>query len=270
MSTLSDIAGAAVGLTPAVWTVLAVRLKRAANTVGAPGAVVRGAQGAIAAGTPAAGKPATGKAPAMSLKVDKGLFSGSEQAAQVETALRTLADHAKGYGTAAFADGEPVAPLIGAVVFRTGQLFERLTGKGTAQQVRMAESRYADILAKVTRLNAPEYLGDILAHPELWENADQRLVTVRSVLDGVVNQIITNIRQVNTSTDLDFQVAKAALDALGAEEEFSALHTSLAAGSAPVAASVTAGAPTAAGAHAVDGDDEDDDHHERAAGWLLG
>jgi hypothetical protein len=96
---------------------------------------------------------------------------------------------------------------LGQILENSTELFERLEKKGTQQQARVAAVEYTDTLAKLNRALGSDYYLDILAKPALWEDPDRRLKEVRDAIGATQQQLIKNIRQVNASQDLEFQVA---------------------------------------------------------------
>lgn len=96
---------------------------------------------------------------------------------------------------------------LGQILENSTELFERLERKGTQQQARVAAVEYTDTLAKLNRALGSDYYLDILAKPALWEDSDRRLKEVRDAVGATQQQLIKNIRQVNASQDLEFQVA---------------------------------------------------------------
>jgi hypothetical protein len=96
---------------------------------------------------------------------------------------------------------------LGEILENSTELFERLEKKGTQQQARVAAVEYTDTLTKLNRALGSDYYLDILAKPALWEDSDRRLKEVRDAVGATQQQLIKNIRQVNASQDLEFQVA---------------------------------------------------------------
>jgi hypothetical protein len=91
------------------------------------------------------------------------------------------------------------------------ELFTRLNKKGTTSQQRMAEVEYADKLPKLIEALGNNYYIDIVEHNELWDNSEERLEAVGVAVKAVEKQLVENIRQVNASKDLEFQVALGSL-----------------------------------------------------------
>lgn len=96
-----------------------------------------------------------------------------------------------------------------------GQLFSRIKKKGSEQSRRLADQKYQGIMAKANDLAGADYLGDIVLHPDLWNEPHQKISSVLHALKSVDSQIVDNIRQINASKELEFRVA---LDSLLQDE----------------------------------------------------
>ena len=127
-------------------------------------------------------------------------------AAQVQTLHSLSVDYA-----AAGAAGHPVAGQtaqdMDAIADNVTQLFQRLAGKASEDQRRLAEIEYGDKLGKLTAALDRTYLLDILTHPHLWDDPEERVSEVRDAVVGVSEQLIENIKQVNAQRALHFQVS---------------------------------------------------------------
>jgi len=108
------------------------------------------------------------------------------------------------------------ASQIGASIqSHLGQLFSRIKKKGSEQSRRLADQKYQGIMAKANDLAGADYLGDIVLHPDLWNEPHQKISSVLHALESVDSQIVDNIRQINASKELEFRVA---LDSLLQDE----------------------------------------------------
>lgn len=96
---------------------------------------------------------------------------------------------------------------IKIIIDNLQELFTRLKKKGTESQQRMAEVEYEDKLPKLIEALGSNYYIDIVEHNELWDNSNSRLQAVAEAAKAVQKQLLENIRQVNASKDLEFQVA---------------------------------------------------------------
>ncbi len=127
-------------------------------------------------------------------------------AAQVQVLHALSVDYA-----AAGVAGHPIAGQtaqdVQAIAENVTQLFERLAGKGSEDQRRLAEIEYGDKLAKLTAALDRQYLLDILIHPNLWDDPDERVSEVRDAVVAVAEQLVQNIKQVNAQRALHFQVS---------------------------------------------------------------
>lgn len=97
------------------------------------------------------------------------------------------------------------------IVRNIQELFTRLAKKGTNGQRGIAEVEYVDKLTKLNEALGSNYYIDIVNHPELWDDAQQRLDSVAEAVNAVKSQLIENIKQVNASKDLEFQVVLSSL-----------------------------------------------------------
>ncbi|MCB1274365.1 MAG: hypothetical protein KDB25_08245 [Leucobacter sp.] len=86
-------------------------------------------------------------------------------------------------------------------------LFVRVRQRGTEQQMRLLISQYQDTLSKLTKALADDYYGDILRNPHYWTRPEDRIREVQLAVEAVDAQAIENVRQLNESRDLEFQVA---------------------------------------------------------------
>ncbi|GAA1975702.1 hypothetical protein [Microbacterium pumilum] len=126
--------------------------------------------------------------------------------AQVQTLHALSAEYA-----AAGLAGHPIAAQtsqdLDAIADNVTQLFERLAGKGSEDQRQLAEIEYGDKLAKLLAAADRHYLLDILIHPNLWDDPDERVSEVRDAVVAVSEQLVDNIKQVNAQRALHFQVS---------------------------------------------------------------
>ncbi len=126
--------------------------------------------------------------------------------AQVQTLRSLSVEYAK-----AGAAGHPIAGQtaqdIAVIADNVTSLFERLGGKASRDQRRLAEIEYGDKLGKLIVALDRRYLLDILTHPHLWDDPDERISEVRDAVVGVSEQLVENIKQVNAQRALHFQVS---------------------------------------------------------------
>ncbi|MDR1392926.1 MAG: hypothetical protein LBJ62_03010 [Bifidobacteriaceae bacterium] len=143
-------------------------------------------------------------------RVDKKLFDNSEHADSIERSLLKLKELVGLYGgdrAKYTVRGQPVFVPINTVIADVQELFRRLRASGSAQQTRLAQVKYADLLRKLILTVGPEYYKDIVDNPRLWTSPQERLDAIGGALNAVHDQILENIKQVNASKDLEFKVA---------------------------------------------------------------
>ncbi|GAA2244176.1 hypothetical protein GCM10010401_16720 [Rarobacter faecitabidus] len=100
-----------------------------------------------------------------------------------------------------------LGPLLAGLQGHVAELFVRVRRRGTDQQIRLLQSQYKDTLGKLLKALDDDYYGDVRANPQYWSNPDARLTEVQRAVGSVDRQAVENIRQVNESRDLEFQVA---------------------------------------------------------------
>lgn len=135
----------------------------------------------------------------------------------VREAVDRLGDLAAGYPGI----GQRISALAGHIT----DLFVRVERRGTDQQMRLLQSQYKDTLSKLLKGLSPDYYGDILANPQYWSGPEARTAEVHRAIDAVDHQVIDNIRQVNESRDLEFQVALGSLVRAVDEAKLSDVYT---------------------------------------------
>jgi hypothetical protein len=121
--------------------------------------------------------------------------------------LRALSGQYAALGAAGNETAARTARDIDAITANTTQLFARLAEKGSEDQRALAEGEYGDKLGKLSAALDRRYLLDILVNPHLWDDPDERVVEVRDAVDGVAEQLVGNIKQVNARRGLHFQVS---------------------------------------------------------------
>lgn len=87
------------------------------------------------------------------------------------------------------------------------ELFGRLNRKSNRQSQRLAEQSYLSTVKKLNGALSEDYFGDLIKNPNLWENSGEKAKKVLDALESVNRQVIENIRQVNASKELEFQIA---------------------------------------------------------------
>jgi hypothetical protein len=87
------------------------------------------------------------------------------------------------------------------------ELFARLDRRNADDQHSIAVVEYDDKLRKLTAALNRDYLLDILTHPHLWDDPDERVQEVLRGLHEVSAELLENIKQVNARRGLHFQVS---------------------------------------------------------------
>jgi hypothetical protein len=119
--------------------------------------------------------------------------------------LKQLDDTARKHSKLA---NDALAPQLAKIINNLQELFNRIHKQGDGgNNERLAEIEYSDKLTKLVEALGPAYYLDIAEKPDLWDNPDERLHAVDQAVDAVEYQLVENIRQVNASKDLKFQVA---------------------------------------------------------------
>jgi len=127
---------------------------------------------------------------------------------KLKSQLEKLADIIERYRALKYVD---FANELSATLSNINELFARLERKGSKSQKGVAEVEYTTTLERLNGALGEDYYIDIARRPDLWDRPNERLSEVRSAAKAVDAQILENIKQVNSSRDLDFRVA---LDAL--------------------------------------------------------
>ncbi|WP_353815092.1 hypothetical protein [Agromyces sp. SYSU T00266] len=130
--------------------------------------------------------------------------------------LRTLAGEYAQVGARGNAAAQQTANDTMRIAENVEELFVRLDRAGGGQRG-IAAIEYDDTLRKLTAALDRDYLLDILTHPHLWDDPDERVREVRDAVVAVSGELVENIKQVNARRGLHFQVS---LDGLiGGREE---------------------------------------------------
>ncbi len=101
----------------------------------------------------------------------------------------------------------PTARPMNSILLHLNELFTRLERKGVENQKSLAELEYSNTLKQLNNALGSDYYLDIAQNSRLWDRSGERLAEVEAAAKAVDNQLLLNIRQVNSSKDLDFRVA---------------------------------------------------------------
>lgn len=96
---------------------------------------------------------------------------------------------------------------IAGIAVNVEELFARLDQRSGADQRGLAAIELDATLRKLTAALDRDYLLDILTHPQLWDDPEERVREVRTAVTAVSEDLVQNIRQVNARRGLHFQVS---------------------------------------------------------------
>lgn len=118
----------------------------------------------------------------------------------METFGRLTTKHTQlGYATA-----KPMKSLLGHL----NELFTRLERKGNeGNQKALAEVEYTHSISKLNAALGADYYLDIAKDETLWTKSRERLREVEDAVKALDDQALENIRQVNSSQDLNLRVS---------------------------------------------------------------
>lgn len=108
----------------------------------------------------------------------------------------------------AYRDSESsLFPEINSVLTNAQELFKRIDAKLDSQAGRLAAVNYSDTLLKLNKALGVDYYLDIQANPHLWSQPEERLAAVERALKATGLQLIRNIKQINSSQDLEYKIS---------------------------------------------------------------
>ncbi|GAA1956719.1 hypothetical protein [Agromyces allii] len=96
---------------------------------------------------------------------------------------------------------------ISGIATNVEELFTRLDQRSGADQRGLAAIELDATLRRLTGALDRDYLLDILTHPQLWDDPDERVREVRNAVTAVSEELVQNIKQVNARRGLHFQVS---------------------------------------------------------------
>lgn len=121
--------------------------------------------------------------------------------------LTNLGNAAERYGRASDPVRREASGLINTAVGHIYELFRRIDKKKASQNREIAQIRYLAIARKLNSTLSKDYFEDIVKNPGLWDNSHEKVAAVLTALKSVDYQIIENIKQVNSSKELEFKIA---------------------------------------------------------------
>ena len=120
--------------------------------------------------------------------------------------LRSLAAEYAQVGAQGNAGAAQTADDVTRIAVNVEELFVRLDRAGGGQQGRAAVEYDATLRKLIAALDR-DYLLDVLTHPQLWDDPEERFREVSVALVAVADELVQNIRQVNARRALHFQVS---------------------------------------------------------------
>ena len=101
----------------------------------------------------------------------------------------------------------PLTQEMESIITNAQTLFERVNLKLDSQAGRLAAVNYTDTLRKLNKALGPEYYLDIIKNPNLWDRSEQRISAVENAVMATNAQLIKQIRQVNASQDIEYELS---------------------------------------------------------------
>ncbi|ANJ25487.1 hypothetical protein [Agromyces aureus] len=121
--------------------------------------------------------------------------------------LRSLSIAYAQVGAAGNQVAAQTATDISGIATNVEELFTRLDQRSGADQRGLAAIELDATLRRLTGALDRDYLLDILTHPQLWDDPDERVREVRNAVSAVSEELVQNIKQVNARRGLHFQVS---------------------------------------------------------------
>lgn len=86
-------------------------------------------------------------------------------------------------------------------------LDENLKLGSAQQQANLIYAKYRPLLKKVTEITSSKYYGDFVSHPDHWEHPAAMRKQVEAAVKSVAEEVANDIRNLNSSKELNFQVS---------------------------------------------------------------
>lgn len=126
---------------------------------------------------------------------------------QISRELRAKVEELHGLARSYEERNSPLFPAVNGILANVQELFERMGSRTDEQAARIAGVRYTSLLTKLNEALGPRYYLDIEANPELWSDPDGRLEAVETAVNATGEQVLRNIRELNSSRDLVYQLS---------------------------------------------------------------
>jgi len=146
-------------------------------------------------------------------KVDMDLFSTASDEDVVEKELLRLLELSKIYSddpqlySLKYNNSTvPMCDRLNKIIEDFQELVRLLKDNNSEQQIKLAMISYREIFQKLLKIVEVKYFGNICERPEFWSDPHKRIQKISAATEMVASGILENIRQVNSSMDLDFHV----------------------------------------------------------------
>lgn len=173
----------------------------------APGILLTGTPSAVAIGLGAIGIASTLLASRKKRAVEGSTVTALTVDNQISEELREKIAELHGLAEIYEERKSPLFAAVNGVLANVQELFERMATRTDEQSARIAGVRYTDTLTKLNEALGRSYYLDIEAHPELWSDPDERMEAVETAVNATGEQVLRNIRELNSSRDLIYQLS---------------------------------------------------------------
>lgn len=86
-------------------------------------------------------------------------------------------------------------------------LEEKVFEEANRHQTNLIYAKYIPLLRKVVEIASSKYYGDFVRNPEHWDHPQKMREQVEAAVKAVVEEVAEDIRRVNSSRELNFQVS---------------------------------------------------------------
>lgn len=106
---------------------------------------------------------------------------------------------------------------INSLLLQLQELESKLLNNEVDQQARLTYAKYEPMVRKIVDLTSPKYYGDFVRNPEHWNDPKRMRLQVELSVLAVAKEAAEDIRRINSSQELDFQVSVESLIGKGTE-----------------------------------------------------
>lgn len=86
-------------------------------------------------------------------------------------------------------------------------LDDKLRISGATQQARLTYAKYAPLVSKITEISASNVYGDFVRNPDHWKDPQRNRLQVELAVVALAKEVSGDIRRLNSSQELNFQVS---------------------------------------------------------------